>query len=333
MLLGDNQLQDSAPLSAPLLALEVLDISKNRILAIDVSQMPNLRTLNMDKNSISHIQGFNHVKRLETLSWREQNLVQDSSFSEIQYQECHNVQNLYLSNSVLSSFTPSIRFLNLLNLELASTGLISLSADFGRKLPNLQILNLNYNALRDLRPLLGIASLRNLFVAGNRISRLRQTATVLERLGEALVEVDVRRNPLTVGFYTPQESTSAPEKQMVVQEHKHLRESGAEESAEVGNARAYLLPLANRERDIQSRARLDEDTKLRRRVYEMLMVSGCAGLALLDGMEVNRSGVGRRDEVWERLTELGILGETDGVNMEVERRSGSERRWRRRRKE
>lgn len=307
MLLGGNQLQDSAPASStPLLALEVFNISKNRILTIDVTQMPNLRTLNMDKNCISQIQGLNHIKRLENLSWREQSLVPGSGFAEIQYQDCHNVQNLYLSNNVLSSFAPSTRFLDLQSLELASTGLKSLSADFGHKVPNLQILNLNYNALRDVRPLLGIASLQKLSMAGNRISRLRQTATVLERLGDDLVEVDVRRNPLTVGFYTPHESTSTPEKRMVVQEHKHARESGTEESA-----KAYLLPIISRETDTLSRARLDEDTKLRRRVYEMLMVSGCTGLVLLDGMEVDRSGVGRRDGVWERLIELGILGEKE----------------------
>lgn len=327
MLLGDNQLEDSSPpSSAPLLALEVFNISRNRIRTIDVTQMPNLRTLNMDKNSISHIQGLNHVKRLESLFWREQSLITGSSFAEIQYQDCHNVQNLFLSNNVLSSFAPSTRFLNLRNLELASTGLISLPTDFGYKLPNLQILNLNYNALRDLRPLLGIASLRNLFAAGNRISRLRQTATVLEHLGEDLVEVDVRRNPLTVGFYTPQDSTSAPEQQIAVQDHNQVRESRAEERAEVGHTKAYLLPLVNRETDTLSRARLDEDTKLRRRVYDMLMVSGCAGLALLDGMEVDRSGVKRRDGVWERLMELGVLGEREAVNMEVEERSGSGKR-------
>ena len=329
---GDNQLKDSAPApSAPLLALGVFNISNNRILAIDVIQMPNLLTLNVDQNSISYIQGLSHIKRLETLSWREQNLIPNST--EIQYQDCHNVRNLYLSRNMISCFAPSARFLSLRNLELASTGLKSLSADFGHKLPNLQMLNLNYNAIRDLRPLLGIASLRNLFVAGNRISRLRQTATVLEHLGEGLIEVDVRRNPLTVGFYTPQDYTPAAENRIVAQEHKHVREFMAE-STEVRNTTAYLLPLVNGETDTLSRARLDEDTKLRRRVYEMLMLSGCAGLALLDGIEVDRSEVECRDGVWERLMELGILRENEAGNIEVggrklKEKNGSEKRRKR----
>lgn len=276
---------------------------------------------------MSSIQGLEVLKRLETLSWREQNL-ESSGFPEIQYQGCRHVQNLYLSNSMLTSFAPSTPFLNLRNLELASTGLKGLSPDFGRKLPNLQILNLNYNAVRDLRPLLGIARLEKLFVAGNRISRLRQTATVLERLGKHLTEVDLRRNPLTVGFYTPQESISAPtpQTQIILQPINLTANPACESSSSfpadtittTDSAKAHLLPSVDRDVDALSRARLDQDTQLRRRVYEMLIRHACARLLVLDGLRLdgpegyNMVAGGSGDGVWKRLLELGVLNGEKG---------------------
>ena len=76
---------------------------------------------------------------------------------------------------------------------------------------------------------------------------------------------------------------------------------------------AYLLPALNRENDRISSESLDEDTKLRRRVYEMLLLGTCKGLRVLDGLQVERKDVGRRDEVWGRLKELGILRSRAGV--------------------
>ena len=204
--------------------------------------------------------------------------------------------------------------------ELASTGLQNLSEDFGLHCPNVRILNLNYNALRDLRPLLGIARLEKLYVAGNRIDRLRRTATILSHLSkvENLEEVDMRNNPLTVGFYTPQFCAGdTSEKRMVVSDP--IRSSNIDnddtwdwESEDRNAAKAYCLPYLDKEVDTQSRERLDEDTKLRRRVYEMLAVGACKGLRRLDGVEGCGEDVGRRDGVWDRLVELGVLRRKGG---------------------
>lgn len=183
-------------------------------------------------------------------------------------------------------------------------------------LPNLRVLNLNYNALRDLRPLLGIVKLQKLFVAGNRISRLRQTAAVLEDLGDELVEVDLRRNPLTVGFYTPQESRSSSAsvplgRQMVVQQGRspdHYQQMEGYSNETTGsNMKIDLLPPVDPEADTIARARLDKDTSLRRRVYEILVVNACSVLEVLDGMELDLQEAGRKDEVSDRLMQLGVL--------------------------
>lgn len=267
--------------------------------------MPKLRNLNIDRNSVAQINSLNSLKQLETLSWREQTLAPDSSLSGIQYNDCYEVRNLYLSGNPLTDFAPSTPFLNLQYLELASIGLQSFSPDLGLQCPNVRTLNANYNAIRDLRPLLGIVKLEKLFLAGNRVSRLRRTAAVLDRVGKDLLEVDLRNNPLTVGFYTPQD-TSREEKRVVPHgSDSRASDDGAEHDLQ--GTLAYLLPAVDKAADDLSRERLDEDTKLRRRVYEMLVVNGCKALERLDGLAVDREMVGRRDGIWERLIDLGVL--------------------------
>jgi len=52
---------------------------------------------------------------------------------------------------------------------------------------------------------------------------------------------------------------------------------------------------------------LDGDTRLRKRVYEVLITTACSKLSKLDGGDVVRGRILLRDKVWERLKELGIL--------------------------
>ena len=291
--------------SDPLTNLETLNISNNCLSFLEVAAMPKLKTINLDKNSVVQIRKINCLKQLETLSWREQRLDPASSSSEIQYNDCYEVRNLYLSGNPLSDFAPSTPFLNLHHLELASTGLPTFPPDFGLQCPNVRILNANYNAIHDLRPLLGIVKLEKLFLAGNRVSRLRRTSAVLNRVGKGLLEVDLRNNPLTVGFYTPQEP--AREEKRVVPHGRNSKASDDDAEQDLHNTGVYLLPAVDKAADNLSRERLDEDTKLRRRVYEMLVINGCKALERLDGLEIDREMVGRRDGIWERLIDLGVL--------------------------
>ncbi|CAD6585509.1 MAG: hypothetical protein ASARMPREDX12_002021 [Alectoria sarmentosa] len=291
--------------SHPLSNLETLSISNNRLSFLEVAAMPKLKNLNIDKNSIAQIENLDCLKQLETLSWRKQTFTPASGLSEIQYNDCYEVRNLYLSGNSLSDFAPSTPFLNLHHLELASTGLQSFPPDFGLQCPNVRILNVNYNAIHDLRPLLGIVKLQKLFLAGNRVSRLRRTAVVLNRIGKDCLEIDLRSNPLTVGFYTPQEP--GREEKRVVPHGRNSRASDDEAEHDIQNSLAYLLPAVDKVADNLSRERLDEDTKLRRRVYELLVVNGGKTLERLDGLEVDREMVGRRDGIWERLIDLGVL--------------------------
>lgn len=299
--------------SYPSSTLETLNIPNNGLLFFDSSCAPNLRSLNLDRNSICSIRGIAKLKRLETLSWREQSLTTGSDNLEIQYQEFHDVHHLHLSNNILTCFTPSTPFLNLRTLEVASTGLQKLCPRFGYKVPNLRILNLNYNAIGDLRPLTGIVRLQTLLLAGNRISRLRQTFTLFQRIGRDMIEVDLRHNPLTLGFYTPQDSLLRPEKQITLHKNPDSAPAQALDSQESfhleNSTQAYRLPPLDADVDNQSRARLDKDTMLRRKVYEMMVVESCEVLMVLDGLQVGRKRIteGEDGVIRERLNQLGIL--------------------------
>lgn len=312
---GNNDLDTlDFAISVPLSKLETLDVSDNRLSFIDLAEVPHLKNLNLDRNSLASIESLRRLTQLETLSWREQTLVPAYGLSEIQYQHCHDVRNLHLSGNTISTFTTSTAFLNLQSLELASTGLQHLSPNFGLRCPNLRELNLNYNALRDLRPLLGVMKLQRLSLVGNRVSRLRRTAAVIDRLGEDLLQIDLRNNPLTTGFYIPQD-VSRTENQLVPRVASRSPMDDGNDS-EGKATKAYSLAPLDNEVDSASRGRLDEDTKLRRRVYEMLIVNACKTLQQLDGLEVDREMVGRKDDVWERLVELGVLKEKGKSNGE-----------------
>jgi hypothetical protein len=89
-------------------------------------------------------------------------------------------------------------FYNLQYLELAAVKLTVLPTNFASKLPNLRILNLSYNSLKDITPLRGMTLLKRLFLIGNRISSLSEgTTETLLSLTELQV-LDLRYPPESV---------------------------------------------------------------------------------------------------------------------------------------
>ena len=290
-----------------------IDVSNNKLSDLVLANVPNLQTLNLDHNCIARIKFLSDHQTLQTLYWRSQVLPTDCPFSEVQYQACRNITNLYVSGNRISTFAPSSVFLNLCTLELASTGVQKLSKDFGLQCPNLRLLNLNFNAISDLQPLLGIRRLKELYLAGNRISRLRATAGTLKRLGSEFSELDLRMNPLSVGFYTPspQSGCASSEKQLIIRSPDEptlleLSDTDSEARSKTQGTQYLLSPL-DREYDASARDRLDDDTKLRRRVYEMLLLTSCKSLERLDGLEIDKEAFRRYDAAWDQLKHLGVL--------------------------
>lgn len=90
------------------------------------------------------------------------------------------IRKIYASGNAICTLNLDLDFLNLQYLELAGVQLTSLQANFGHLVSNVRVLNLNYNAISDLRPLFGIVRLKKLLLVGNRIRSMRKIAAVLE---------------------------------------------------------------------------------------------------------------------------------------------------------
>ncbi|KAG0651220.1 Septation initiation network scaffold cdc11 [Hyphodiscus hymeniophilus] len=286
--------------------LKYLKLSGNNLESIDVNQCPNLRLLYLDRNCLGTITGLLRTKHLDSLSMREQQdgAVVDPAFLD----EAFEVRKLFLSGNLLHAFAPRVRFLNLQYLELANCGIESLPTEFGEMVPNTRVLNLNFNALKDIRPILGIVRLKRLYLAGNRISKLRRTTDTLDQL-QTLSLVDLRSNPLTQGFYSP-----LPESRLVK----------IDADGDPNRSEPFTLGRADREKDEKYAARLDMATRTSRRIYEMLIVGGCCRLKVLDGLDADRDILSRRDKVWDLLVSAGIV-EDDPITEREDQEAGIEK--------
>jgi protein NUD1 len=299
--LDNNQLasfppEDESPSVFP--SLRSLNLRSNSLQQLDIGVLfPNLQELIADDNRLHQVHGLENCPSLELLSMRDQKMDPDTAHQDPQtiwpLSQQHDLRKLLLSANSIPTFQACHDFLSLEKLELASCGLETLPDRFGVLAPNIRVLNLNFNAITDIKQLIHIKKLKELYLAGNRLSRLRRTTKALNRLG-TLLKLDLRDNPLTVGFYLP-----PVENRLMV--------ANANDSLEDLDEQPYILPPPNEEKDKQYVARLDELTRLRRKVYEVLIVSGCRSLQALDGRECDRNAVLAKDDVWERLVSLGIV--------------------------
>ena len=272
--------------------LQSLSASNNSIQSLDLTQVPALRYLDLDGNSISSLPGLSSLQKLDVLSLRSQSV--SSSIWDVVFLHPVQARKVYLSSNTLPPTLPLYATQNTVSiLELSTCGILNLPSAFGLHFPNLATLNLNFNALKDIRPVLNMDHLSTLHVAGNRLGRLRKCAETLSHV-QKFSSVDLRENPFTLGFY-PSLGTEA-----------QLVRCGDSDEEQQGKDKAYLLP----DQDSEATHPVDEDTQLRKRVYEILLVNGCKGLTRLDGRAVDRSTSLRRDDAWTRLKELGVLKKT-----------------------
>lgn len=269
-------------------ALRQLDVSDNELAELDLGNFPNVRSVRADRNRIHRLSGFEQARRLDSLSLREQQggLPLDIGFLLRAYE----VRKLFLSGNYLGSFEPAVDFLNLQLLDLANCGLQRLPTQMGQLMPNLRTLNVNFNAIADLSPLRYLPRLKKLLAAGNRLADVTAVTQLLMEFPH-LTRLDMRYNPVTMGFYAPVHFMLPVERS--------------------GYVDGFTLPDVDVERDGLFASRLDEAARLRRRLHHVVLVASCTRLRNLDGLDVGRRDVLTRDELLETLVAEGLLPELD----------------------
>ncbi|KIV93901.1 hypothetical protein PV10_05077 [Exophiala mesophila] len=294
--LSFNAIEEWLPAESTALAgLNKLEISHNMLEYINLDMTPAIKYLDLDNNRVSHITGLSQAYHLEFLSLREQgkdsNIVDDVLSTP---NECRHIR--LSSNSVVDGTfrLPQTPQHNLRELEIAACGISSFPENFGKFFPNCRRLNANFNGISDLVPLRGMLKLRTVLLARNRINRMRRTCILLSKL-QCLEQIDLRENPLTVGFYSPLAKTETE------------TETETEENKKSSEEARYHLPLGSRIEDSSWKKVLDEVTGLKRRAIELLLTEHCKNLLQLDGMDICRSKVVGKDVTWDKLTGQGVL--------------------------
>ncbi|KAI5287003.1 hypothetical protein KEM54_006314 [Ascosphaera aggregata] len=313
----------------PLSRLRTLKISHNMLTHLDTTGFPELRLLYADGNNLQTICGLGHCHRMESLSLREQVPIEADDQSpltiDVDVSCVAGLRKLHLSGNRLGKHVlrPRKPVPGLQLLDVSCCGLELLPSDLGQKFPSLRALNLNFNALSDLSGLMGITRLIRFLAAGNRISGLRNICQILKEIGGrhgSLRCVDLRGNPMTVGFYPAATMAATDPKSLTLHRKPSAFEPNANGTDESRVKDPYALPLMDPATDDRYVRRLDDGTRTRRRVVHCLInVSAGSRLKLLDGLDV--SGVdpiglledakekrgGGEDDVWRRLIELGVV--------------------------
>ncbi|GAA6054530.1 hypothetical protein JCM3770_005831 [Rhodotorula araucariae] len=264
----------------PLQRLRVLRVSNNPLISLNVEFAPRLRTLYIDSARLGDLLGTDQLRKLENLSVRDQS----GSALMLPMPHIRDVKRLYLSGNPLPSSFPSEKFYNLVYLELAMCQLTSLPADFASVVPNVRVLNLDFNFIHDLAPLTGLTRLTRLSVVGARLGKARPVAAVLARLSE-LESVDLRMNPFTLAFYPP----LVPPSNSLLPSHAEHRILHPDDLPSSLSASAIADPATHSAAwlalDTKFRRSLPDEWYHRRAAYRAVVMQAVPTLARLDGVD------------------------------------------------
>ncbi|KAF8158238.1 hypothetical protein B0H34DRAFT_674692 [Crassisporium funariophilum] len=267
--------------SGTMARLRILRVSGNRLQNLDVGAMPNLRTLYADNNALASLVKVDRLTKLENLSLRNQ-----SGRGLLLTRDVRDVKRLYLSGNPLNANFLEEPCYNLVYLELAACRLTALPEGMAKLLPNLRVLNLNYNFLEDVRPLEGLTRLQKLTIIGSRLKNTKPLIRLLGQMPNAEM-LDFRMNPCTLGWYLPLLVRDVP---------------GALQPSEGGRAKGEE-GKAWQELDSKFRRDLPDSAYIGRLAYRGLIMRGCARVRLLDGV-----GVSEKERMKAQELLQGILG-------------------------
>ncbi|KPV72496.1 uncharacterized protein RHOBADRAFT_39560 [Rhodotorula graminis WP1] len=277
--LDHNHLATFAP-RRPLSRLRVLRLGNNPLSELDVAFAPKLRTLYVDSARLGNLVGTDQMRKLENLSVRDQS----GDALTVAMAHVRDVKRLYLSGNPLPSSFPSDKFYNLTYLELAMCQLESLPADFAAVVPNVRVLNLDYNFIQDISPLSGLVRLTKLSLVGARIAKARPLAVVLATLTE-LESFDMRMNPFTLAFYPP----LVPPSGSLLPSHTEHRILHPDDLPTALSASTLADPATHSSAwqalDVKFRRALPDAWYRRRAAYRAVVMQAAPTLERLDGVD------------------------------------------------
>ncbi|KAH9922647.1 uncharacterized protein B0H18DRAFT_1085842 [Fomitopsis serialis] len=199
----DNNALDELDRDGTMPRLRILRVSGNRLKQLDASAFPGLRTLYADNNYLGTIHKAHRLIKLENLSLRNQG----GKPGLLSWNVSDLIPRLCTGNPLKGGFIAEPCY-HLVYLELAACRLTALPTGLARLIPNVRVLNLNYNFVEDPRPLEGLTRLRKLTLIGSRIKNARLLARVLRGMTD-IEMLDFRyvrslqMNPCTLGWYLP----------------------------------------------------------------------------------------------------------------------------------
>ncbi|KAF8313957.1 uncharacterized protein EI90DRAFT_2948931 [Cantharellus anzutake] len=307
----DHNLLDSLSCSSIVARLRILRLSYNRVSEINAAPFVNLRTLYMDGNRLKRLIHMDRLSKLENLSLRNQM----GGKLHLLPADVRDVKRLYLSGNPLEDLTfLSVPCYNLLYLELAGCRISVLPDALAASIPNIRVLNLNYNFVSDVRPIQDLTRLKRLTLVGSRLKGTKRILMGLRKMPD-LEMVDLRMNPVTLGWYLPLLVRDAP---AVLQPSEAasafppllgLGEGGQSDASDHSAVRLYPYSTnSRRARNIpsedNSRARkravepswedldakfrrdLPNDSYLGRLAYRGMVMRACPKVQVIDGVRV-----------------------------------------------
>ncbi|EIW72482.1 hypothetical protein TREMEDRAFT_25688, partial [Tremella mesenterica DSM 1558] len=291
--LDGNQLKSLTTIET-LPQLNILKISDNQLSSLNISSFPSLHTLHVDNNRLSSLHRSTSItSTIESLSIRNQ---RSSKPLHLSLQDLHSVKRLYISGNPLESdFFPLTPLDNLVYVEMAACKISTWPNKFARRLPNVEILNLNYNYFEDLSGLEGMRKLRKVMAVGCRLGgSVKGFARGLGGL-KKLEEVDLRMNPSTLSFYLPLLLTPSnpPTTEMISVQNRPnataiLTGQPANKSFAISTSGKDQLQKSEdwAVMDREFRRNLPDGWYGRRLLYRGLVMAACPSLRMLDGVKV-----------------------------------------------
>ncbi|KZT36644.1 hypothetical protein SISSUDRAFT_1063487 [Sistotremastrum suecicum HHB10207 ss-3] len=247
--------------------LSTLRISNNKLSHLHLDNFPQLRTLYADSNRITRLIVTRPLSNLENLSLR----YQSSRDLDLSLRFIRDIKRLYLSGNAVNleqMFDEPCYCLQYL--EIASCGLTTLPSKMADSVPNVRVLNLNYNFLTDSAPLEGLLRLRKLALIASRLSSAKPLIRAFQKMPD-LELIDIRMNPCTLGLYPPVLMKGLPGIPHN-EEQPHLT-NGTSQSWEALDSRY--------------RRDLPDEFYVRRLAYRALIMKANANVKTLDGIVIS----------------------------------------------